>query len=260
MGALSITPNPKYQDPFKPLLPGCPTASVESLESVKKLISKEKTAAVIIEPIQGEGGVKAIPLEFLIELKKLCKENNALLIYDEIQCGLGRTGKLWAHSSLPVEAHPDILTMAKALGNGFPIGATMISEEVEKVLHVGDHGTTYGGNPLGSRIGSFVVEKVSDEEFLSKVEQKSEKFVTELKKLQESKPDKILEVRGRGLLLGLQFAPSIDVGQVSTKCRENGLIVITAGQNVLRLVPALNIDDEVIDKGLNILRKVIEEL
>lgn len=260
MGALSVTPNPKYQQPFAPLIPGVQVAKAGDISSVEKLISKDKTCAVIIEPIQGEGGVQTIDTEFLIELKKLCVKNDVLLIYDEIQCGLGRSGKLWAHSYLPKEAHPDILTMAKALGNGFPIGATMISEEVEKSLKVGDHGTTYGGNPLGSRIGSYVIDQVSDSGFLKEVDNKSEKFVKGLTKIANKYPEFITEVRGKGLLLGLQFKPNVDIGIISSKCRENGLIVITAGLNVVRLVPALNIDNDVIENGLEILSKVVDEV
>lgn len=260
MGALSVTPNEKYQKPFAPLVPGIKVAEPNDIGSVEKLISKEKTCAVIIEPIQGEGGVNAIDAEFLVSLKKLCVDNDVVLIYDEIQCGLGRSGKLWAHCNLPEEAHPDILTMAKALGNGFPIGAVMVSEKIEKVLKVGDHGTTYGGNPLGSKIGSYVVDQVSDKEFLLEVEEKSEKFTKGLSKIANKYPEHIGEVKGKGLLLGLQLKGNLDVGDVVAKCRENGLLVISAGMNVLRIVPALNIPNELIEEGLDILSKCIDEL
>mmetsp|Transcript_1454 Transcript_1454/g.1750 ORF Transcript_1454/g.1750 Transcript_1454/m.1750 type:complete len:467 (+) Transcript_1454:379-1779(+) len=260
MGSLSVTSNEKYQKPFAPLVPGVKVAQPNDIASVEGLISKEKTCAVIIEPIQGEGGVNTINPEFLISLKKLCVENDVVLIYDEIQCGLGRSGKLWAHSDLPEEAHPDILTMAKALGNGFPIGAVMVSENIEKVLKVGDHGTTYGGNPLGCKIGSYVVDQVSDKEFLTAVEEKSEKFTKGLSKIANKYPDHIDEVKGRGLLLGLQLKGNLDVGDVVAKCRENGLLVISAGMNVLRVVPALNIPNEVIEEGLDILSKSIDDL
>lgn len=259
MGALSVTANPKYQQPFAPLIPGVKVAESDNLESVKNLISKDKTCAVIVEPIQGEGGVTALSEDFLIGLKKLCEENDALLIFDEIQCGLGRSGKLWAHCELPPEAHPDILTMAKALGNGFPIGATMISEKVELVLKVGDHGSTYGGNPLGSRIGSYVVDQVSNPEFLAAVNKKSERLVKGLTKIANKFPDHIVAVKGKGLLLGLQCKDNVNAGDIVNKCREHGLLAITAGMNVVRLVPALNIPDEAIEDGLDILTKVFEE-
>lgn len=259
MGALSITPNPKYQKPFSPLIPGVNVAKPNDIESVKQLINKDKTCAVIIEPIQGEGGVNPIDEKFLIDLRKLCNDNDVLLIYDEIQCGLGRSGKLWAHSWLPKEAHPDIITIAKALGNGFPIGATMITEKVENALQVGDHGTTYGGNPLASAIGSFIVEKIANKEFLNSVQLKSKIFVDGLQKIASENPNEIIQVKGKGLLLGLQFKPEFDIGKVVQKCRENGLLVITAGMNTVRLVPALNIPDEAIKEGLDILSKSIAE-
>ncbi len=253
MGALSVTPNPKYQSPFAPLIPGVHVAE-PTLESISKLIN-DKTAGVIIEPIQGEGGVRPVPTEFLIELKKLTKKHNALLIFDEIQCGLGRSGRLWAHGKLPKEAHPDIVTMAKALGNGFPIGATMITENVEKALKVGDHGTTYGGNPLGARVGSYVLSQVSDKGFLQNVSTKSELFRKELNSLKEE-VDEIVEVRGEGLLLGVQFKS--DPSKIVDAARERGLLVITAGGNTVRFVPALNIEEDVIKEGLAIFKDAVK--
>lgn len=260
MGALSVTANPKYQLPFAPLIPGIHVADSSNIESVKQLINKDRTAAVIIEPIQGEGGVNTVDKEFLLELRKLCTENDVVLIYDEIQCGLGRTGQLWAHCALGPEAHPDIVTMAKALGNGFPIGAVLVSDKIENALQVGDHGTTYGGNPLGASVGSYVVDQVSDKDFLQQVEFASTKFTHGLEKIKESNPDKVASVKGRGLLLGLQLHEDVDANAIIQKCREYGLLVITAGGNVIRLVPALNIPEEVIDQGLTILAKAISEV
>ena len=260
MGALSVTANPKYQLPFAPLIPGIHVADSSNIESVKQLINKDRTAAVIIEPIQGEGGVNTVDKEFLLELRKLCTENDVVLIYDEIQCGLGRTGQLWAHCALGPEAHPDIVTMAKALGNGFPIGAVLVSDKIENALQVGDHGTTYGGNPLGASVGSYVVDQVSDKDFLQQVEFASTKFTHGLEKIKESNPDKVAGIKGRGLLLGLQLHEDVDANAIIQKCREYGLLVITAGGNVIRLVPALNIPEEVIDQGLTILAKAIAEV
>lgn len=260
MGALSVTANPKYQLPFAPLIPGIHVADSSNIDSVKQLINKDRTAAVIIEPIQGEGGVNTVDKEFLLELRKLCTENDVVLIYDEIQCGLGRTGQLWAHCALGPEAHPDIVTMAKALGNGFPIGAVLVSDKIENALQVGDHGTTYGGNPLGASVGSYVVDQVSDKDFLHQVEFASTKFTHGLEKIKESNPNKVAGVKGRGLLLGLQLHEDVDANAIIQKCREYGLLVITAGGNVIRLVPALNIPEEVIDQGLTILAKAIAEV
>lgn len=259
MGALSVTANPKYQAPFAPLIPGVHIADPSSIESVKKVISKEKTAAVIIEPVQGEGGVNVVQPEFLIELKQLCEQNNVVLIYDEIQCGLGRTSLLWAHCELPSTAHPDIVTMAKALGNGFPIGAVMTNEKIEKALSVGDHGTTYGGNPLGSAVGLHVVETVSDKNFLKEVSEKSALFQKGLSEIVEKFPDHVEGVKGKGLLLGLQLTSKLDSGLVVEKAREYGLLVITAGGNVIRIVPALNIPLQTIEEGLKMLSTALKE-
>lgn len=256
MGALSVTPNPKYQAPFSPLVPGVHVATPNDIESVKKLINKN-VCGVIIEPIQGEGGVHPMEPEFLIQLKKLCKENNAVLIYDEIQCGMGRSGTLWAHSKLPKKAHPDILTMAKALGNGFPIGATMISEDVEKVLKVGDHGTTFGGNPLACRIGCNVLGRIANENFLNKVNEKSEFLKSKLVELKEKYSEDIIEVRGQGLILGLQCKEN--PSKIVARAQELGLLIITAGGNVLRFVPPLNIENSVIEDGVNILDQAFAE-
>lgn len=257
MGALSVTPNPKYQKPFAPLIPGVHVAKPNDILSVEAVIS-EKTCGVIIEPVQGEGGVRPIDPEFLVELKKLCVQNKALLIYDEIQCGLGRSGNLWSHAKLPKEAHPDILTMAKALGNGYPVSATMITEEVESKLKVGDHGTTYGGNPLASRIGCYVLSQLSNKEFLTKVQEKSEIFKIKLSELKEKHPTQIKEVRGEGLLLGLEFFE--DPTPIVAKALENKLLIITAGGNTIRFVPALNIEDDVIYEGLKLLENTLDEL
>ncbi|GMM48480.1 acetylornithine transaminase [Pichia kluyveri] len=255
MGALSVTPNPKYQAPFSPLIPGVHVATPNDIESVKSLINKN-TCGVIIEPVQGEGGVHPMNVEFLVELKKLCKENNAVLIYDEIQCGMGRTGTLWAHSRLPKEAHPDILTMAKALGNGFPIGATMITEDVESVLKVGDHGTTFGGNPLGSRIGCHVLERIANEEFLATVNKKSELLKEKLAQLKEKYPNEIVEVRGQGLIIGVECKEN--PSKIVETARDLGLLIITAGGNVIRFVPPLNIEDNVLVDGVKILEQAFD--
>lgn len=259
MGTLSVTNNPKYQEPFAPMVPGARAAVANDINSVEAVISTEKTCAVIIEPVQGEGGVIPVEESFLIELKALCEKHNALLIYDEIQCGLGRTGKFWAHSFLPSEAHPDIVTSAKALGNGFPIAATIINERVELVLAPGDHGTTYGGNPLGSSVASYVVDTIGDATFLEQVSTTSETLKKQLEKLADEFAD-IECVRGKGLLVGLKFSEKVPVGKVVDKCREYGLLVITAGDNVVRIVPALNISEETVLEGTSILAQAIKDV
>ncbi|KAF8420498.1 mitochondrial putative acetylornithine aminotransferase [Tirmania nivea] len=254
MGSLSATPNPKYQAPFSPLVPGF---SYGNLNDPKALdLITENTCGVIIEPIQGEGGIHAATPEFLISLRSKCKEVGAVLIYDEIQCGMGRTGKLWAHSYLPKEAHPDIITTAKALGNGFPIGATIVTEEVSSKIVLGDHGTTFGGNPLASRLGHYVLGRLSDPALLSYVSEVSKVFMENLEQMQKRWPDVVREIRGKGLILGVQL--DRDPTALVKAARERGLLVITAGENTVRLMPALVIHKSTAKKGLKILEDAME--
>lgn len=255
MGSLSATPNPKYQAPFAPMLPGFRYGNYNNVEEIEKLVTPE-TAGVIVEPIQGEGGVIAATPEFLVALAKRCKEVGAVLIYDEIQCGLARTGDFWAHSFLPKEAHPDILTTAKALGNGFPIGATMVSKEVAAAMVPGDHGTTFGGNPLGSRLAHYIVSRLSQKELQDEVKAKSILFHDQLRELQVKYPELIKEVRGRGLLLGAQL--DRDPAPIITAARERGLLIITAGTNTLRFVPPLTISEVEIEEGFRILDEAMD--
>lgn len=255
MGSLSATPNPKYQKPFAPMVPGFKVGNYNDVSGINDLVT-EKTCGVIVEPIQGEGGVTPATEEFLVALAKRCREVGAVLIYDEIQCGLGRTGTFWAHGALPKEAHPDILTTAKALGNGFPIGAVLVTQDVADKMKVGDHGTTFGGNPLACRLAHYIVGRLSDKQLQASVTAKSEVFRQRFTKLQEKYPELVKEVRGRGLILGLQL--SEDPTPIIKAARERGLLIITAGTNTLRFVPSLTVTDEEITQGLDILEAAIE--
>ncbi|KAJ5732178.1 hypothetical protein N7493_003659 [Penicillium malachiteum] len=268
MGALSATPNPKYQTPFSPMLPGFKYGNYNDIEQLQTLIT-DKTCGVIVEPIQGEGGVNMATPEFLVALRKRCDEVGAVLIFDEIQCGLSRTGSLWAHahpSLTPASgeaAHPDILTSAKALGNGIPIGATIVSgKTVAANIKTGDHGTTFGGNPLACRVAYHIVARLADPELQAAVQKKSEVFVAGFEALQKKYPEAIAEIRGRGLILGLQLAPSIaaKAGDIITAARERGMLIITAGDGCLRFVPALTITEDQIQSGLNILEQSLESV
>ena len=254
MGALSATPNPKYQKPFSPMVPGFKHGHFNDIDGINELVT-EKTCGVFVEPIQGEGGVNVATQEFLMTLRKRCNEVGAVLIYDEIQCGLSRTGRLWAHSFLPPEAHPDILTTAKALGNGFPIGATLVTDDVSSKIATGDHGTTFGGNPLACRLAHYIVSRLSETELQKDVVKKEARFRKHFTRIHERFPEIVKEVRGRGLILGLQL--SSDPTPVVTAARERGLLVITAGVNTLRFVPPLIISDEEIDKGMGILEEAM---
>ena len=254
MGALSATPNPKYQKPFSPMIPGFKYGTFNDIDCLDKLVT-ESTCGVMIEPIQGEGGVNVATPDFMLALRKRCDKVGAVLIYDEIQCGLSRTGNLWAHADLPPEAHPDILTTAKALGNGFPIGATLVTDEVSSKIQTGDHGTTFGGNPLGCRLAHYIVTRLSDPELQRNVHKRGARFREHFVRIHEAFPDVVKEVRGKGLILGLQL--NADPTPVITAARERGLLVITCGTNTLRFVPPLVISDEEIDRGMHILHEAM---
>lgn len=260
MGSLSATPNPKYQKPFAPMLPGFKYGIYNDEGGLKDLIT-DATCGVMVEPIQGEGGVVVANNSFLQALRNRCSEVGAVLVYDEIQCGLSRTGAFWAHGSLPPSAHPDILTTAKALGNGFPIGATIVSQDVAECIVAGDHGTTFGGNPLACRLAHHIVTRLSDPLLQREVLEKEQIFRQGFAELQATYPKTITEIRGRGLILGLQL--STDPAPFITAARERGLLIITAGKNTLRFVPPLVISREEIKEGLQILgeamRAVLED-
>ncbi|GAB0136797.1 acetylornithine aminotransferase [Epichloe bromicola] len=255
MGSLSATHNPKYQKPFSPMVPGFKQGAYNDVGGIKHLVT-EKTCGVIVEPIQGEGGVLAASDEFLVALARRCREVGSVLIYDEIQCGMGRTGSLWAHGLLPREAHPDMITSAKALGNGFPVGAVIVNDHVGDKIKVGDHGTTFGGNPLACRLAHHLVSRLSDPQLLRDVLAKSDMFQQGFKRLQSKFPRLVKEIRGRGLILGLQL--SEDPSAIVKAARERGLLIITAGVNTLRFVPSLLVSPEEIAEGLRILDDAIE--
>ena len=263
LGALSVTSNLKYRAPFQSALMDVDFIALSEIETslAEKLNSEnESIAGCIIEPIQGEGGIFPIPSQVLTSLKAILSKYDIPLIYDEIQCGIGRSGKLWAHSHLDSNAHPDIVTCAKALGNGFPIGAVIISEKINDTIKVGDHGTTFGGNALGCAVGKYVVNTISDEEkFLKKVVKKGKYLKKQLEKRFVSKhPDICNEVRGMGLMLGLDFKESPSA--LVKECQENGLLVITAGKSTVRFVPALTIKKDEIDQGLKIFEKCFNKV
>jgi acetylornithine aminotransferase len=251
-GSLSATPNPKYQTPFGPMLPGFKYGTYNDIEALNGLVD-ENTAGVIIEPIQGEGGINVATPEFLQALRKRCDEVGAVLIYDEIQCGLSRTGELWAHTASGT--HPDILTTAKALGNGIPVGATLVSAEVTQHIKTGDHGTTFGGSPFACRIAHHVFGRLADPKLQEEVRIKSTLYFSAFDTMKLKYPNVLKEVRGKGLIVGYQLADEAKgkAVEVITAARERGLLIITAGDGVLRIVPPLVISAEEINAGLDIL-------
>lgn len=251
MGALSVTGNAKYQEPFKPLIGGVKFAEFNNLESVKSLIT-DKTCAIILETVQGEGGIYPATEEFMKGIRKLCDEKDILLIFDEIQCGMGRTGKMFAHEYYGVK--PDVMTLAKALGCGVPVGA-FLTKQKAAALVPGDHGTTYGGNPLATAAVNVVLDLFEHTDVLNNVNEVSAYLEEQLDTLVDEF-DCVTGRRGKGLMQGLILnKPANDV---ILKAIDNGLIVISAGAQILRFVPPLTITKENVDEMITILRKALQ--
>lgn len=246
---------PKYSKDFAPLPGGIIHVPFNDLAAAKAVID-EQTCAVIVEPIQGEGGVLPADAEFLQGLRQLCDDTGALLIFDEVQTGVGRTGALYAYMNTGVV--PDILTTAKALGGGFPIGAMLTTDKFASQFAVGDHGTTYGGNPLASAVAGAVFEFINTPEVLSGVKTRSQRIIDKLDAINQTYP--IFEtVRGQGLLLGAVLKPAYagKAKDIVTLASEEGVLVLVAGLNVVRFAPSLIINDDEIDEGLNRLARAI---
>lgn len=253
MGALAVTGNPKYREAFEPLIGNIKFADFNDLESVKRQISP-KTCAILLETVQGEGGVLPATEEFLKGVRALCDERGILLVLDEIQCGMGRTGYMYAWQKYGVK--PDVMTTAKALGCGVPIGAFLMTEEVgAHSLVAGDHGTTYGGNPLACAAAEKVLDLFDEEHIIEKVRKTAPYLEKRLDELKE-KHSCIVERRGAGLMQGLVF--DRPVGEIISKAIDKGLILINAGANIIRFVPPLIITEENIDEMFAILDSCID--
>jgi acetylornithine/N-succinyldiaminopimelate aminotransferase len=251
MGSLALTPRDKYQKPFLPLMPGAVVAEFNNLESAKAVIGA-KTAAVIIEPVQGEGGIYEATPEFLRGLRELCDQHGAVLIFDEIQCGVGRTGTLWAHEASGVT--PDIMTIAKPLAGGLPIGAILMTEAVASAMHPGEHGTTFAGGPLVTGVAKVVLNRVSQPEFLAHVNETGDYL---MERLSEINSPLIKAVRGRGLMVAVEL--TVDTSAIIEAGYKNGLILVNAGTNVIRLVPPLIIEKEHVDELVEKLTVILAE-
>lgn len=252
IGALSVTGNAHYQEPFEPLMPGVKFADFNNLESVKAQIT-DKTCAIIMETVQGEGGIYPAEKEFIEGVRALCDEKDILLILDEIQCGMGRTGEMFAWQNYGVK--PDIMTCAKALGCGVPVGAFLMTQKVaDKSLAPGDHGTTYGGNPFVGTAVSTVFDLFKKQKILDNVHEVAPYLEQKLDEL-VVKYDFLTTRRGMGLMQGLVC--TLPVGQVSAKALEQGLIIITAGADVIRMVPPLVIEKKHVDEMIEKLEKAL---
>ena len=230
---------------FGPLLPGFVHLKWSDHDAIEAAIS-DKTAAIIIEPIQGEGGIRPVPEQCLKGLRDLCDEHGLLLIFDEVQCGVGRTGKFFAHEWAGID--PDIMMVAKGIGGGFPLGAVLASENAAFGMTAGTHGSTYGGNPLGCAVGNKVLELVGETAFLGEVDEKAAYFKAGLEDLVARHPNTFKSVRGKGLMMGLECAvPNMDVVNAGYDAL---ILTVPAGDNVVRFVPALTITKEEIDEAL----------
>ncbi len=250
-GTLAATDRPAYQDPFQPLMPGVRFIPVGDEAAAREAISAERTAAIVAEPVQGEGGIHPLPTAFTRLLRKLADEAGAVLIFDEVQCGLGRTGRLFAHEALGVT--PDILTLAKPLAGGLPMGAVLVTERVAAVMKPGDHGTTFGGGPLVARVALEVLRRISAPEFLAEVRWKGERLRRALEALR-ARPS-VKGIRGVGLMWGIEL--STEAAPVIAEALERRLLVISAGANVVRLLPPLAIEPAELDRGIAILGEVL---
>jgi predicted acetylornithine/succinylornithine family transaminase len=251
-GALAATDRPAYQEPFRPLMPGVRFCEVGDLDGIDRTLRADRTAAVIIEPIQGEGGVLPVPESFLRSLRLLCDEAGVLLIFDEVQVGLGRTGRLWAHESSGVT--PDLLTVAKPLAGGLPMGAVLLTDRVAQEVHPGDHATTFGGGPLVAAAALAVCRRVGDPEFLASLREKGELIAERLGSL-ALRDERVRDFRGAGMIWGLEI--DRPASEVVARALDARLILISAGPNVIRLVPPLTISLEELEHGLAILESAL---
>lgn len=269
--ALSATPNPKYQKPFVPLMPGFKSLPFNEMSSIDAI--GENACAVIIEPVQGEGGIHAASKEFLYALNRKCEQVGALLIYDEIQCGIGRTGKMFGFQSFclpgctPTRCEtdpkscisPDIITMAKPLAAGLPLGAVVVGPHVAACIKAGEHGTTYGGGPLATRVGQYTWNTISKPAFLKHVNDMGAIIQKRGEDLVKMSP-LVKQVRGRGLLKGMELRETVPTSVFVDLCRENGVLVVSAGCNTIRLIPALIVTETEINDAFKVFEKVIAQM
>ena len=253
-GSISTTGQPKYHKGFEPLLPGVDFAEFNDIQSVKDKVTEE-TCAILVEPIQAEGGIHVASKDFLKDLRELCDERNMLLVFDEIQVGCGRTGPLWAHEEYGIQ--PDIMTLAKALGGGLPIGVTLMGQHVADTISAGDHAATFGANPVACAAAVAVLQKLLEPKFLAKVQEKGRYFFERLNKIKERFPTQVKEIRGRGLILGaVTEKPAADF---LTPFRDREILIATAGANVVRFLPPLVIEKNRIDEVLDVFDEILTQ-
>ncbi|XP_057859912.1 acetylornithine aminotransferase, mitochondrial [Cryptomeria japonica] len=256
MGALAMTSKEKYRTPFEPVMPGVTFVEFGNLEATKRTIQLGNTAAIFVEPVQGEGGINSATNEFLKGLRTLCDDAGALLVFDEVQCGLGRTGKLWAYQAYDVE--PDIMTLAKPLAGGLPIGAVLVTEHVAAAIGPGDHGSTFAGGPLVCHAALAVLDRIQETGFLDGVARKGQ-YLKDLLTEKLGANVHVKEIRGSGLLVGIEL--DVSASPLANAARQAGLLILTAGKgNVVRLAPPLIISEEELEEAAVVLSKCIQVL
>ena len=255
LAAIYASGSKKMTEGFGPKITGFDHFKFGDHKSLKKKITK-KTAAIMVEPIMGEGGIKVIPDWCLKELRKLCNKKKILLILDEVQCGVSRTGSFFSFEKSKIK--PDIVPIAKGIGGGFPLGAVLMSKKVASGMVPGTHGSTFGGNPLAMAVGNAVMDLVSSKKFLKNIKNLSKYFLLELKNIKESYPHIIKSIRGRGFLIGIQLHKDQTI--FIKKLMENHLLTIRASENVIRILPPLNVKKNELDLALKIINKVCKEL
>ena len=255
LAAIYASGSKKMTEGFGPKVTGFDHFNFADHKSLKKKITKN-TAAIMVETIMGEGGIKVIPDWCLRELRKICNKKNILLILDEVQCGIGRSGDFFAFEKSKVK--PDIVPIAKGIGGGFPIGAVLMNKKVASGMTAGTHGSTFGGNPLAMTVGNSVMDIISNKKFLKNVKKISEYFVSNLNKIKDEYPNIIKEIRGRGLLIGIQL--KIDQTKFIKMLMDNNLLTIRAAENVVRILPPLNVKKNEINQSLKIIKKVCSKL
>jgi acetylornithine/N-succinyldiaminopimelate aminotransferase len=252
MGAVALTAREKYRLPFMPVMPDVRFAPFNDLDALDNAITDD-VCAVVVEPVQGEGGLRVADGAFLQRIRELCDRHGALLITDEIQCGMGRTGALWAHT--PYGIHPDIMALAKPLAGGLPIGAILVSQRVADAIQPGEHGTTFGGGPLITAVAQVVLRRVSSPLFLDHIVQVSDYLDEALNDLAAARPQHIRELRGRGLMRGMCINGA--AAEVRQRGHQAGLLVATAGEDVVRLLPPLIVQSQQVDEAIAILTDIL---
>ena len=251
-GTLAATDRPANREPFEPLMPGVDFVEVGDRARLRALVSETATAAVILEPVQGEGGIRTVPFDFLKELRALCDERQVALILDEIQCGLGRSGRLFVHEYAGIR--PDLLMVAKPLAGGLPMGALLAAPHVADAIAPGEHGTTFGGGPLVAHVARVVLRTLTARGFLEGVRNRAERLDGLLRALAERNP-RVRELRGLGLIRGVRVDG--DAAAAVTKARALGLLLVAAGPDVIRLLPPLNTPPELFDQGVELLEEAL---